>query len=689
MLSPSRRSQRGTLATRLTIAAFGLPVVFAGCGGIGDSLKLNNAVMVKVPTSAPMAHAQAGGWEFRHVLEAPKTGGRAGEWYVAWNNASPLHGASWTNLQARAPEIADAAAAALHAYPVLIEPNKTFTRVAAKEPAEPKKGEEVTSQYGSGVRLVITKPPMKVWSDDRHPSAAHPGEFEIDPMWYLDDRHTQLARARSQFTHPGEGIRIGHLDNGLDGHHAAAPMNLVRGDRFADAVGLLEYAQKRSRGECARLPLAPERTGGTHGMGTIGLLAGSWVAIDEQKVPGGRIKGYYGWLGGAPYATVVPVRVAPWVFSASTGELAYGIDYASRVKGCDVITMSHGGSPTQAWADAVNAAYERGTAIFAAESDFFSLVPAPFLPSGIILPSSPVYPAGFRRVVGVTGVTADERSYAQNTLGRLFSSPLGVVAWMSRGSFGADGTSTSLLQRNRTPDRSQFFRVGALHPQPVAGYSPNVPWLAIRKVKNQTYADGVDLTGAGTSAATPQAAAAAALWLQKHRQEFSECEWHGWQKSEAVYQALLKSADAHGRTTPDVYLGAGPLRASDALKLSYADLKQSQRPPGRLTKEQVPPRSLWFEKSPNDYYDGARSFLGLLGLNSPVHVPLECRAILRQTPAPHESRVDALQRLYFNMALLREWHDGKIPRKGREEEAYSCRAWRDARNAPAPRPLGR
>ena len=114
----------------------------------------------------------------------------------------------------------------------------------------------------------------------------------------------------------------------------------------------------------------------------------------RSRCRGGRIKGYYGWLGGAPYARVVPVRVAPWVFSASTGELAYGIDYASRVKGCDVITMSHGGSPTQAWVDAVNAAYERGTAIFAAESDFFSVMPDPFPPRGIILPASPVYPAG-------------------------------------------------------------------------------------------------------------------------------------------------------------------------------------------------------------------------------------------------------------------------------------------------------
>ena len=60
--------------------------------------------------------------------------------------------------------------------------------------------------------------------------------------------------------------------------------------------------------------------------------------------------------------------------------------------------------------DAINAAYDRGTAMFAAESDFFSLAFDPIQPRGVLIPASPVYPAGFRRVIGVTGVTADGRS---------------------------------------------------------------------------------------------------------------------------------------------------------------------------------------------------------------------------------------------------------------------------------------
>jgi subtilisin family serine protease len=681
----------------------GLPSVFAlalllnGCGGIGDSLKLQRAVLVKVPITQPIATGRARGWEFRHVLEAPRSGGRAGEWYVAWNNGDPLATGPFTNywmrLFARAPEIADATYTAFHAYPVLIEPNKSFAQVGAKAPAEPKPGEAVQavhSKYGSGTRLVINKMPSAAWSDNRQLDGARPGQFVVDPLWHLDDRHSQLARARRQFARPGEGISIGHLDNGLDGRHAATPMNLVRHDWRADAVGLLEYAQKHSRGECAEPPLAPELTGGTHGMGTIGLLAGSWVAIDEKTVPGGRIKGYYGWLGGAPFARVVPVRIAPWVFSANTGELAYGIDYASRVQRCDVISMSHGGSPTQAWADAVNAAYERGTAIFAAESDYVSIIADPLRPKGIVLPASPVYPAAFRRAVGVTGVTADERSYARNTLGRLLRAPLAFKDWIFRGSYGADGTNTSLLHPSPKPDSSQIFRNGRLRPEPVAGYSPNVPWLSIREKDQTRYADGVDLEGAGTSASTPQVAAAAALWLQKHRGEFSPAEWHGWQKSEAVYQALLKTADRHGKPGPDPYLGAGSLRAHDALQVSLAELKSSHAPKGRLpdgrlADDQVPPDSLWWAKAPNDYFDGERSFLGILGLQAPGRVPISQRAMLRQTPVAGESRTDSLQRLYYNMMLLREWHGGDTPRKGREEEMYCERAWRKAENAPAPK----
>jgi hypothetical protein len=153
---------------------------------------------------------------------------------------------SWRGLFLRVPEIADATHLAFGSHPWLVEPNRTFVRIVSKQPPEPKPGQPVSSKYGSGVRLVINKMPMKVWSDDRKPDKNHSGQFVVDPVWHLDDQHSQLAKARKRLEQPGEGIIIGHLDNGLDGRHSAAPMNLSRGDWRANAVGLLSMHRRRA-----------------------------------------------------------------------------------------------------------------------------------------------------------------------------------------------------------------------------------------------------------------------------------------------------------------------------------------------------------------------------------------------------------------------------------------------------------
>jgi subtilisin family serine protease len=341
--------------------------------------------------------------------------------------------------------------------------------------------------------------------------------------------------------------------------------------------------------------------------------------------------------------------------------------------------MSHGGAPTQAWADAVNAAYERGTAMFAAESDFFSLVPEPFRPNGLILPASPVYPAAFRRVIGVTGATADKKSYARNSLPHLLRAPWKLFSWMARGSYGADGTSSVIYRPSRKADSSETWRLGQLRPYPIAAYSPNIPWLSVEGDSGESSTTAIDLDGGGTSAATPQVAAAAALWLQKHRGEFNCYEWSHWPKAEAVYYALLKSADRQGRLRPDSYLGAGLLRADDALKISYDEIKEAKRPKGIGPHSVIPDGSLWFERAPNDYFDGARSLYALLGLQT-LHPPEPiCRADLWQKKVAGETRSEALQRLYYNMLLLKEWHRGAIPRKGAEADRFWREAKRDVR----------
>ena len=80
-----------------------------------------------------------------------------------------------------------------------------------------------------------------------------------------------------------------------------------------------------------------------------------------------------------------------------------------------------------------------------------------------------------------------------------------------------------------------------------------------------------DLQGGGTSAATPQIAAAAAMWIAKHRAELDQKGYSGtWRQVEAVRKALFDSTatDSHGYFD---YTGRGSLRAADALTHAPAD----------------------------------------------------------------------------------------------------------------------
>jgi hypothetical protein len=65
----------------------------------------------------------------------------------------------------------------------------------------------------------------------------------------------------------------------------------------------------------------------------------------------------------------------------------------------------------------------------------------------------------------------------------------------------------------------------------IAAATPNVPWARLG------CEDIIDLDGAGTSAATPQVAATAALWLQKNRAAVDAYP-NAWMRVEAIRAAL-------------------------------------------------------------------------------------------------------------------------------------------------------
>jgi hypothetical protein len=90
----------------------------------------------------------------------------------------------------------------------------------------------------------------------------------------------------------------------------------------------------------------------------------------------------------------------------------------------------------------------------------------------------------------------------------------------------------------------------------MAAYTPNTPWARLGCPHI------VDFDGAGTSAATPQIAGAAALWIARNRAAYDAYP-EPWMRVEAVRQALFSSARNPGALAD--HLGRGALAANDAV----------------------------------------------------------------------------------------------------------------------------
>jgi subtilisin family serine protease len=318
--------------------------------------------------------------------------------------------------------------------------------------------------------------------------------------WHLDDDYSQLRAARTRVGDPGSArIRIGILDTGYDPDHVTVPLHLNRG-----LAGNLVEADQPTVATDRPVGGLLESEG--HGTATLAILAGNRVA--HPSLPGGS-----DWLGAAPFLEVIPVRVADSVMHFSSDALADGIDHAVA-RGCRVVSISMGGVPTARWAQAVNNAYEHGVVVVAAAGNRFG--PSP--PWGL------VYPARFHRVIAVCGATFDKTPYYRDEPHR-----------QMQGVFGPASRMETAL----------------------AAYTPNIPW-AVMGTSTE-----ISPAGSGTSAATPQVAAAAALWLQLHHPDRPHSE--GWKVVEACRRALFSTADDRSRT----HFGNGLLRAADALDVPY------------------------------------------------------------------------------------------------------------------------
>jgi len=323
--------------------------------------------------------------------------------------------------------------------------------------------------------------------DGTHGKATGPVAF----AWHLDSAHTQLARARAAVAFAAPRTRIAHIDTGYSRQHETAPAHILR-DRersFVDGDPDTGSAQDPDRDA-----FLLDNSG--HGTGTIGILAGRPSSTNGNAV-----------LGGVPDAEVLPIRIADRVTLLRTSALARGFHYAVEQQ-CDVITLSMGGVPSQAWSEAVDALYEAGVCLCAAAGNHVGELP----------PRTLVYPARYRRVIAVCGVMADGRPYADLKGGAL------------EGSHGPESAMVAAL----------------------SAYTPNIPWAVFG------CADAVRLNGEGTSAATPQVAAAVALWFERYKAALPR----DWRRVEAVRHALFITAKSANRRA---LFGAGVVQAFNAL----------------------------------------------------------------------------------------------------------------------------
>ncbi|HEV8383739.1 MAG TPA: S8 family serine peptidase, partial [Candidatus Acidoferrales bacterium] len=327
--------------------------------------------------------------------------------------------------------------------------------------------------------------------------------------WFLKPDFSQLAAARQG---GGANVRIAHLDTGYDPAHGTRPQNLlsefendfVDNDRDAHDPGIDGLLKNPG-----------------HGTGTLSILAGNKVSDLGND-----------FLGGAPLAEIIPVRIATSVILFRTHALARALDYViapSKRNGetlgpVNVVTLSMGGLASGAWADAVNRAYQAGICIVAAAGNNISAGIFP-IPTRFI-----VYPARFRRVIAACGVMANRAPYYGLGLGKM------------QGNFGPQSKMATAM----------------------AAYTPNMPWAEIG------YPAIVDMNGAGTSSATPQIAATAALWIEKYRNELSQYR-EPWQRVEAVRHALFTSADKSADGGSNEKLGNGILHAEAALQIQPPD----------------------------------------------------------------------------------------------------------------------
>ncbi|WP_439585685.1 DUF7379 domain-containing protein [Dyadobacter bucti] len=128
---------------------------------------------------------------------------------------------------------------------------------------------------------------------------------------------------------------------------------------------------------------------------------------------------------------------------------------------------------------------------------------------------------------------------------------------------GTRSTDSEYMQMNFGPDEALKTTLAA--------YTPNVIWFNCDERDQTGRRVYFSKRGGGTSSATPQIAAAAALYIHKHRAELERLAGNEkWKIVEMVQTALFDSASRSNAFLK--YYGNGVLRAKDALEIPPQNL---------------------------------------------------------------------------------------------------------------------
>ena len=345
---------------------------------------------------------------------------------------------------------------------------------------------------------------------------------EKPDVWHIADEFTGLKAARKELHDltDKKKIRIAHLDTGYDEEHQSFPKELVNlglSRSFVEGEDPMNAEDRFSTGILANPG---------HGLGTMSILAGKKMSVAGCTE-------FDDYVGLEEAIEIVPIRISKSVVLFKSAAFVKAMDYilnelnTNEATKVHIITMSMGGLASRAWADVVNEAYEQGIFMVTAAGNNFNKLPTRRL----------IFPARFNRVVAACGVTYDLSPYAK---------PDG------EGSF-------KIMEGNHGPR--------SLMKTAIAAFTPNVPW-AIYKQKNM-----FGIRGDGTSSATPQVAAAAALYYSKYYKELEKLS-EPWMIVEAIRFALFESAAktiAHADKSYDHYYGNGILQAKKALSILVPD----------------------------------------------------------------------------------------------------------------------